>query len=92
MIPVIGYLSIKLAIFPKRKLIMEILMNFYKPSISKNVGKFLLENLKTEKEKESLDTVIRGKKLVYGDANTLLRSLLQAMKIADNQVVEEFVE
>ena len=28
-------------------------MNFNKPSISKNVGKFLLENVKTEKEKES---------------------------------------
>ena len=40
---------------------MEFVMDFEKPSISKNVSKFLEENLKTEKEIESLNNVIAGK-------------------------------
>ena len=47
---------------------MEILMDFNKPSISKKIKKFLLDNLKTEKEKESLISVTSGKSLLKGDA------------------------
>ena len=69
---------------------MEIVMDFNKPSISKKIEKFLLENLKTEKEKESLINVITGKSVLKGDAITLLLSLVQAMTIADEVNMEEF--
>ena len=60
------------AFFPLIKLsIMEILMDFNKPSISKKIKKFLLDNLKTEKEKESLISVTSGKRILKGDAITL---------------------
>ena len=59
-------------------------MDFNKPSISKNIGNFLLDNLKTLKEKESLENVIAGKPVLKGDVLILLRSLLQAMTIPDN--------
>ena len=62
---------------------MEILMDFNKPSISKNLGKFLEENLKTEKEKETLNNIITGKPLLKVDAIILLKSLLQAMTITE---------
>ena len=68
---------------------MEILMDFDKPSISKNLGKFLLDNLKTEKERESLNNMITGKALLKVDAIMLLRTILQAMTVSDNFDDEE---
>ena len=58
---------------------MEILMDFNKPSISKNIGKFLLDNLKSEKDQESLTNVITGKSLLKCDAIALLTNILQAL-------------
>ena len=69
---------------------MEIVMDFNKPSISKKIEKFLLENLKTEKEKESLINVTTGKSVLKGDAIALLLSIIQAMTIADEVNMEEF--
>ena len=46
---------------------MEFHFNFEKPTISTNVGVFLNENLKTEKEKKCLKRILEGKKLEYGD-------------------------
>ena len=60
---------------------MEFVFDFAKTTISTNVGAFLEENLRTEKEKESLRTIIRGRKLQYGDANVLLSSIVQALTI-----------
>ena len=70
--------------------IMEILMDFNKPSISKKIEKFLLDNLKTEKEKESLISVITGKSLLKCDAIALLITVVQAMTIAAEIGDEEF--
>ena len=64
-------------------------MDFDKPSISKNLGKFLLDNLKTEKERESLNNMITGKALLKVDAIMLLRTILQAMTVSDNLDDEE---
>ena len=69
---------------------MEILMDFNKPSISKKIEKFLLDNLKTEKEKESLINVTTGKSVLKCDAIALLISLIQAMTIVDEKDGEEF--
>ena len=48
---------------------MEFHFNFDKPTISKNVGAFLLQNVKTEREKDLLNRIISGRKLQYGDTN-----------------------
>ena len=69
---------------------MEILMDFNKPSISKKIEKFLLDNLKTEKEKESLINVTTGKSVLKGDAIALLITIVQAMTIVDEETKEEF--
>ena len=61
-------------------------MDFNKPSISKKIKKFLLDNLKTEKEKESLISVTSGKSLLKGDAIALLITIVQAMTIADEMI------
>ena len=63
-------------------------MDFNKPSISKKIEKFPLDNLKTEKERESLTNVITGKSVLKGDAITLLLSLVQAMTIADELTIK----
>ena len=55
---------------------MEFHFNFDNPTISKNVGAFLNENFKTNKE--LLNRILIGKKLQYGDANLLLKSFLTA--------------
>ena len=65
-------------------------MDFNKPSISKKIEKVLLENLKTEKEKESLTNVVTGKAVQKGDAVALLLSIIQAMTISDEVNMEEF--
>ena len=58
---------------------MEILMDFNKPSISKKIEKFLLDNLKTEKEKESLINVTTGKSVLKCDVKQF-EYLLQVVK------------
>ena len=60
---------------------MEFLMDFEKTSISTKVGKFLQENLKNEKDKESLQNVITEKALLKNDAINLLITILQAIII-----------
>ena len=51
---------------------MEFPMDFEKTSISTKVGKFLQENLKNEKDKESLQNIITEKALLKNDAINLL--------------------
>ena len=51
---------------------MEFLMNFEKTSISTKVRKFLQDNLKDEKDKESLFNIISEKPLLKNDAINLL--------------------
>ena len=69
---------------------MEFVMDFEKPSISKNVAKFLEDNLKTEKEQESLTNVIAGKTVLKIDAITLLITILKALTNNDALEDEEF--
>ena len=47
-------------------------MDFNKPSTCKKITKFLMDNLKTETEKESLANIITGKSVLKGDAINLL--------------------
>ena len=64
---------------------MEFHMDFDKTSsISKKVGKFLQENLKDEKDKESLQNIITEKALLKNDAINLLITILQAIIINDD--------
>ena len=42
-------------------------MDFNKPSTSKKIERFLLDNLKTEKEKESLINVLTDKPVLKGE-------------------------
>ena len=65
-------------------------MDFNKPSTCKKITKFLLDNLKSETEKESLTNIISGKSVLKGDAIDLLLSLIQAMTIIDQVNMEEF--
>ena len=44
-------------------------MDFSKPTISRNIGAFLIENLKTKGDKESVKRILRGNKVLYTDAN-----------------------
>ena len=62
---------------------MEFLMNFEKTSISTKVRKFLQDNLKDAKDKESLLNIISEKPLLKNDAINLLITILQAMTIVD---------
>ena len=68
---------------------MEFLMDFKKTSICKNVGKFLQDNLKDEKDKESLQNIITEKALLKNDAINLLITILQALTIPDSTGDEE---
>ena len=52
---------------------MEFFMDFKKTSISKKVGKFLQDNLKDEKDKESLKNIITEKALLKNDDITRLQ-------------------
>ena len=69
---------------------MEFLMNFEKTSISTKVKKFLQDNLKDAKDKESLLNIISEKPLLKNDAINLLITILQAMSIVDESDGEEF--
>ena len=65
-------------------------MDFNKPSTSKKIERFLLDNLKMEKEKESLINVLTDKPVLKGDAIALLLSIVQAMTISDEVNMEDF--
>ena len=58
---------------------MEFHFNFDKPTISKNVGAFLLQNVKTEKEKDLQNRIISGRELQYKDTNLLLNNNVEIM-------------
>ena len=64
-------------------------MDFKKTYISKNVGDFIQDNLVSEKEKESLQSIITGKALLKNDAINLLITLLQVLTIPDTTDDEE---
>ena len=65
-------------------------MDFNKPSNCKRIEQFLMENLKTETEKESLANVITGKSVLKSDAIDLLLTLIQAMTVSNEVNMEEF--
>ena len=67
---------------------MEFHFNFDKPTISKNVGKFLNENLK-KSDADLLNRIISGKKLQYMDANVLLNRILTSIIISDGEEEDE---
>ena len=69
---------------------MEFLMDFEKTSISTKVTKFLQENLKDKKDKESLQNIITEKGLLKNDAINLLITILQALTIPDSTDEETF--
>ena len=50
----------------------------------------IMENLKTETEKESLANVITGKTLLKSDAIDLLLALIQAMSVSNEVNMDEF--
>ena len=64
-------------------------MDFEKTSISTKVTKFLQENLKDVKDKESLQNIITEKALLKNDAINLLITILQALTIPDSTDEEE---
>ena len=64
-------------------------MDFEKTSISTKVTKFLQENLKDKKDKESLQNIITEKALLKNDAINLLITILQALTIPDSTDEEE---
>lgn len=68
---------------------MEIHLDFTKPTISKNIGAFLTENLKTKGDIESIKRILKGNKVQYADANRLLWNILSAMILSDGKEEEE---
>ena len=48
-----------------------------------------MENLKTEKEKESLSNVITGKMVLKTDAIDLILSLIQAMTVSNEVNIQK---
>ena len=65
-------------------------MEFNKPSACKKIQKFLMDNLKTETERESLTNVLTGKQVLKADAIDLVLTLLQAMTVANEVNMDEF--
>ena len=63
---------------------MEILIDFTKTTIGNNIGYFLRENLKEDRDKESIRRIMVGNKLAYGEANHLIRSLMYPLIVADH--------
>ena len=47
-------------------------MDFNKPSMSKNVGEFLVEILKSKEDVASMKRIMSGCKLQYTEANNLI--------------------
>ena len=66
-------------------------MDFEKTSISTKIESFFQDNLKSEKDKESLQNVIKGKTLLKGDAINLLVTILQAIYSA-KKAIKDFVK
>ena len=83
------YYTVKRIEKAKPKLKMEFHFNFNKPTTSRNVGAFLNEKLKTDRSKELLQRVTVGKKLQYGEANCLLKIILNVIIISDGSEEEE---
>ena len=50
---------------------MEFLMDFEKTSTSTKIGKFLLDNLKTDKENKNCDSITSAKKAIKVFVTTL---------------------
>ena len=65
-------------------------MDFNKPSSCKKIEKFIMDNLKSEAEKECLTNVTTGKTVLKADAIDLLLTLIQAMTVANEVDMEEF--
>ena len=65
-------------------------MDFNKSSSCKKIEKFILDNLKTENERECLVGVLTGKQVLKADAIDLVITLIQAMPIANEVNMEEF--
>ena len=54
------------------------------------IEKFIMDNLKSEAEKECLSNVTTGKAVLKADAIDLLLTIIQAMTIANEVNMEEF--
>ena len=65
-------------------------MNFEKQFISKSVGILLQENL-LQKDVDTLNRILQGKKAQYQEANSLLCSVLRAMVNPNAREEDEFV-
>ena len=65
-------------------------MDFNKPSSCKQMEKFLMDNLKTESERESLIKVLTGKNVPKANVICLVLTLIQAMTISNEVSMEEF--
>ena len=64
---------------------MDVTINFEKKTLSKRVGKLLIENVQNDEEKESIKKIMDGKKLQYPQANRLIFSLIAAMLVEDGE-------
>ena len=64
---------------------MDVTINFEKKTLSKRIGKLLMENVQNDEEKESIKKIMDGKKLQYPQANRLIFSLIAAMIVGDGE-------
>ncbi len=71
---------------------MEFIMDFNKPSGCKKVEKFILDNLKTEAEKDILTNMLTGKNVLKTDVIDLFLTLIQAMNVTNEVNMEKFEE
>ena len=60
--------------------------------MSRGIISLLLENLKTEAERNHLKRIASGKKLQYGDATVLLNSIVSAMFLENSTHEDEITE
>ena len=68
---------------------MEAHMNFDKKTLSKRTGKFFVDNMQNQEEKDNIRKIMQGRKLQYQDANKLILILLTAMIVGDGDEEEE---
>ena len=68
---------------------MNINLNFEKPTISTGIVQLLMNNMTSVIGKESLKIIVKGNKLQYGPANSLLSNLLKAMNLEDTSPEDE---
>ena len=66
-------------------------MNFDKTEISTKVMEFLEINLTQEEDKKNFARLLRGKKLLYKEANSFIETLLKALTIEDGKEDTSFV-